>query len=229
MDFSFIFLQVTPVEVPAAVVDTHVSLVDLLLKGGPIMIPITLLSLLSVYFIVERVLYIRRAMIIPSSQMQTVKDHLRRGQTDMALATLKQYNNSFSRILRVMIKKLGRPIKEIESFVETATSIEISAMNRNMNYLGVIAGIAPMLGFVGTIYGVIGIFYAINKTGVFDMNTISGGLYQKMITSAGGLIVGLIAYTGYHLINAMIDRFATNVEEELFEFINFITDPNHED
>ena len=161
--------------------------------------------------------------------MQTVKDHLRRGQSDMALATLKQHNNSFSRILRVMIKKLGRPIKEIESFVETATSIEISAMNRNMNYLGVIAGIAPMLGFVGTIYGVIGIFYAINKTGVFDMNTISGGLYQKMVTSAGGLVVGLIAYTGYHLINAMIDRFATNVEEELFEFINFITDPNHED
>jgi biopolymer transport protein ExbB len=229
MDFSFIFLQTPAVSTPVEAVDTHVSLVELLFKGGPIMIPIVLLSLLSVYLIVERVLYIRRAMIIPSNQMQTVKDHLRRGQTDMALATLKQHNNSFSRILRVMIKKLGRPIKEIESFVETATSIEISAMNRNMNYLGVIAGIAPMLGFVGTIYGVIGIFYAINKTGVFDMNTISGGLYQKMVTSAGGLIVGLIAYTGYHLINAMIDRFATNVEEELFEFINFITDPNHED
>jgi biopolymer transport protein ExbB len=201
----------------------------LLTKGGPIMIPIVLLSILAVYFIIERVLYIRRASIIPASQLQTVKDHLRRGQVDMAMSTLKQYNNSFSRILRVMIKKLGRPIKEIESFVETATSIEISAMNRNMNYLGVIAGIAPMLGFVGTIYGVIHIFYAINQTHEFNIDSISGGLYQKMITSAGGLIVGLIAYTGYHLINAMIDRFASNVEEELFEFINFITDPTHED
>ena len=100
MDFSFIFLQTPAVGTPIEAIDTHVSLVELLFKGGPIMIPIVLLSLLSVYLIVERVLYIRRAMIIPSNQMQTVKDHLRRGQSDMALATLKQHNNSFSRILR---------------------------------------------------------------------------------------------------------------------------------
>lgn len=232
MDFNFLFLQ-TPDVAPQPVAinpdDISVPLLELLWKGGPIMVPIVILSLVAVYLIIERVMYIRRAMILSETQMQSVKDYLKRGQQDMALTTLKQNDNSFSRILRVMIKKLGRPIKEIESFVETATSIEISAMNRNMSYLGIIAGIAPMLGFVGTIYGVIHIFYAIKMTGQFNIDTISGGLYQKMITSAAGLIVGLIAYTGYHLINAMIDRFATNVEEELFEFINFITDPSHED
>ena len=232
MDFHYLFLQATTTAVgtpPAEMQHVSISLFSLITKGGPIMIPIGILSIVSVYLIIERVLYIRRASIIPTDQMHTVKEHLRRGQIDMALSTLKQYDNSFSRILRVMIKKLGRPIKEIESFVETATSIEISAMNRNLNYLGIIAGIAPMFGFIGTIYGVILIFYTINQTKVFDIDSISGGLYQKMITSGGGLLVGLIAFTGYHLIQAMIDRFASRIEEELFEFINFITDPSHED
>ena len=229
MDFHYLFLQATTTAVgtpPAEMQHVSISLFSLITKGGPIMIPIGILSIVSVYLIIERVLYIRRASIIPTDQMHTVKEHLRRGQIDMALSTLKQYDNSFSRILRVMIKKLGRPIKEIESFVETATSIEISAMNRNLNYLGIIAGIAPMFGFIGTIYGVILIFYTINQTKVFDIDSISGGLYQKMITSAGGLMVGIIAFLGYYLLSMLIDRVVSQMEKGAMDLIDVLHAPS---
>jgi biopolymer transport protein ExbB len=204
------------------------SVFSLIMKGGPILIPIVLLSFIAVYIIVERFLYINRASRIPAGQMAIVKDQLRQGKVDMALTTLKQRDNSFSRILRIMIKKVGSPIDEIEHFVETASSIEISAMSRNLNYLGIIAGIAPMLGFIGTISGIIRIFYNISVTDNISIGVIAGGLYEKMITSGAGLVVGLIAYTGYHLLHGKVDRFATTIEEELFEFLNFITDPTYE-
>ena len=228
MNFPLFLLQAVEPAVVATTEHKTLSTLELVWKGGVVLVPIVLLSFAAVYIIVERVLYIRRASLIPADQLTIVKDYIRRGQIDMALNTLRQRNNSFSRILRVMIKKLGRPIKEIESFVETASSIEISAMSRNLNYLGVIAGIAPMLGFIGTISGIIRIFYNISITDNISIGTISEGLYEKMITSGAGLIVGMIAYTGYHLLNGSIERFSSRIEEELFEFINFITDPNSE-
>ena len=121
--------------------------------------------------------------------------------------------------------RLGRPARDIESQIESAANIEISAMHKNMNYLGIIAGIAPMLGFIGTISGIIRIFYNISVTDNISIGTISEGLYEKMITSAAGLIVGIFAYTAYHFLNGMIDNFANRIERESFDFMNIIHQP----
>jgi biopolymer transport protein ExbB len=119
--------------------------------------------------------------------------------------------------------KIGKPAKEIESTLESASNIEVARVSKHLGYLGLIAGIAPMLGFIGTISGIIKIFYSISLTDNISIGIISGGLYEKMISSGSGLIVGIIAFTGYHMLNMRIDRFIAQVEEEAFEFMNIVS------
>ena len=121
---------------------------------------------------------------------------------------------------------IGRPIAEIESNMEKVTNIEIANMEKRMNHLGTIAGIAPTLGFVGTISGVIKIFYNISITENISIANISGGLYEKMISSGAGLVVGIIAYAAYHLLNGKIDSFALQSQKIILKFINIIQRPN---
>jgi biopolymer transport protein ExbB len=121
--------------------------------------------------------------------------------------------------------RIGKPIKEIESNIETAGSMEIAKMENNLGYLGVIAGIAPMLGFIGTIVGIIKIFYDISLSDNISIGIIAGGLYQKMITSCAGLIVGVIAYTGYHYLTILIDKFTLRVEVVATEFLDILQEP----
>jgi biopolymer transport protein ExbB len=148
--------------------------------------------------------------------------YLQKGDLNQAIATLNAGNSSYSRIFYHATKSIGRPIKEVESSIETAAQIEMNKMSKDLHYLGLFAGIAPMLGFIGTIAGVIKIFYDISLSDNISIGIISGGLYQKMISSGLGLIVGVIAYTGYHLLSIMIDKYMNRVEEDAFEFINII-------
>ena len=115
--------------------------------------------------------------------------------------------------------------KDIENTIETVGQIEISRMERNLGYLGVIAGIAPMLGFIGTISGIIRIFYDISLSDNISVGIIAGGLYEKMITSGAGLVVGVIAYSGYHLLNMMIERFTLKLEMNAFDFMEILQKP----
>jgi biopolymer transport protein ExbB len=128
-------------------------------------------------------------------------------------------------LLEKGIKRLGKPIKEIESAVENTGKLEIYKLEKNLAYLGIIAGIAPMFGFVGTISGVIKIFYNISLADNISIGLIAGGLYEKMITSAAGLVVGIIAHIGFHLLNSMIDRVSFDLESTTVEFIDLIQEP----
>jgi hypothetical protein len=121
---------------------------------------------------------------------------------------------------------IGRNIGEIESNMERAANIEIGYMEKKLGQLGLIAGIAPTLGFIGTISGVIKIFYSISVTEDISIGNISGGLYEKMISSGAGLIVGIIAYSAYHLFNGKIDDFSLSIQKQVLEFINIIQRPN---
>jgi len=201
----------------------EMSVLGLFIKGGYILIPIVLLSLVSVYLIVKKYLDFRKNLNIDPGMVEHFNNQLRNGDTKSALATLQNDNTSYSNIFRHVVGKLGKTQEEIESTIESASNIEIARVSKNLGYLGLIAGIAPMLGFIGTISGIIKIFYNISLTDNISIGIISGGLYEKMISSGTGLIVGVIAYTGYHMLNMWIDKFISRIEEEAFDIINIVS------
>jgi biopolymer transport protein ExbB len=201
------------------------SLLDLIMKGGWVMIPIGILSVITVYLAVERFITISRASKVDAGFMTNIKHMLLDGKTDAALSLCRSSNTPIARLLEKGIKRLGKPVKEIESAVENTGKLEIYKLEKNLSYLGIIAGIAPMLGFVGTISGVIRIFYNISLADNISISLIAGGLYEKMITSASGLLVGILAHIAFHYLNTMIDRVSFQLESTTVEFIDLIQEP----
>ena len=212
-------LQLAIQSTPAA---ANIDGIDLLLNGGWILVPIGILSLLSCYLIIVKFIEIRRYTRPEPKIIIAFHTYLKKGDLSQAVATLQAGNSSYTRIFYHATKNIGRPIREVESSIESAAQIEMNRMNKDLHYLGLFAGIAPMLGFIGTIAGVIKIFYSISLSDNISIGIISGGLYQKMISSGLGLIVGVIAYTGYHMLSIMIDKYMNRIEEDAFEFINII-------
>lgn len=208
---------------PAA--EQSISLLELVMRGGWVMIPIGLLALVSVYLIVERFITINRASKVDNAFMTNIKSMLLDGKLDAALSMCRGTNTPIARLLEKGIKRLGKPIKEIESAVENTAKLEIYKLEKNLSYLGIIAGIAPMMGFIGTISGVINIFYKISISADFGIQQISDGLYEKMVTSAAGLLVGIVAHIGFHYLNTMIDRVTFQLESTTVEFIDLIQEP----
>ncbi len=201
------------------------NLLDLIMKGGWVMIPIGILSVIAVYLMIERFITINRASKVDNGFMANIKAMLMDGKADAALSLCRSTNTPIARLLEKGIKRLGKPVKEIESAVENTGKLEIYKLEKNLSYLGIIAGIAPMFGFVGTISGVIKIFYNISLADNISIGLIAGGLYEKMITSAAGLIVGIIAHIGFHYLNTMIDRVSFQLESTTVEFIDLIQEP----
>lgn len=200
-------------------------LIDLLIKGGPVMIPIALLLLISIYLWIYKFLTISRASRMDDRLIHQIKDQLVIGNLTSAESYVRNMHTSQARVLESGITTLGRPMREIESNLETASNIEVMEMEKNLGYMGIIAGIAPMLGFIGTIAGVIKIFYDISISQDFSITTISAGLYQKMVTSGFGLLTGIIAYGGYHLLTMKIDRFSLKLQKTAFDFIRIVNKP----
>ena len=223
-----ILLQIVADSAAAATTTTaqpSMSLLDLMMKGGWVMIPIGILSVIAVYLMIERFIVISRASKVDTGFMANIKSMLLDGKTDAALSLCRSNNSPIARLLEKGIKRLGKPIKEIESAVENTGKLEIYKLEKNLSYLGIIAGIAPMFGFIGTISGVIRIFYNISLADNISISLIAGGLYEKMITSAAGLAVGIIAHIGFHYLNTMIDRVSFQLESTTVEFIDLIQEP----
>jgi len=200
----------------------EISFLKMFLNGGYILIPIVLLSIVSVYLIIRKSLEIKKSLGIDPGYVAHFNELLKKGDLKAASAHLELDDSTYSNIFKRVIGKIGKPAEEIESSLETASNIEISRVSKNLGYLGLIAGIAPMLGFIGTISGIIKIFYNISLSDNISIGIISEGLYEKMISSGSGLIVGIIAFTGYHILNMRIDHFVSQVEEEAFEFMNIV-------
>ena len=227
--FSFIQLQADTIANAASNVviekiapNTEISVLGFILKGGFFLIPIAILLFYTIYVIFERYLYISKASKIDARLMQDVADKLNAGNIELARTIVERSNTAAGNILKEGVLVIGRPIAEIESNMDRAADIEIGEMERHLGHLGLIAGIAPTLGFIGTISGVIKIFYSISVTENISIGNISGGLYEKMISSGSGLIVGIIAYSAYHLLNGKIDDFALKIQKQILEFVNII-------
>ena len=195
------------------------TILDLLMKGGIIMIPIILLSLISVYIFIERYVYIKRSSFIDKGLVPAILTELREGNMDNAVIRARNDQASVGRILESGLDKFGKPVSDVERNLETTINLEITKMENYTGYLGIIAGIAPMLGFIGTISGVIKIFYNISLADNISIGIIAGGLYQKMICSGAGLIVGVLAYAAYHYLQMKIDRYTIRLQESLVQFL----------
>jgi len=205
--------------------EESISLWDLAVKGGPILIPIALLSVVAVYIFFERFFTIRRLSRIDINFMNQIRDHVHHGNIEAARSLCKNTNSPVSRMIEKGLMRLGKPIQDIEGAIENVGKLEIYKMEKNMGILSTIAGLAPMFGFLGTIFGVIKIFYEIHLQNSLEIGTISGGLYVKMISSAAGLLVGIVAYSGYQFLVHRIDRAVNQMEINAVEFIDLLEEP----
>jgi biopolymer transport protein ExbB len=217
-----IILQITTPQLEESVPVEGLTLLELILKGGFIMYPIAFLLLVVTYITIERALYLRDSTKRKADFIDQVKNHLKTADVKGAKLVAEHFPSATGRIIRYGLDGLGRPIREIESVLESATNIEVAQMEKNMSYLGIIAGIAPMLGFIGTISGIIHIFYDISLSDNISIGIIAGGLYEKMITSGAGLVVGVLAYSAYHLLHVRVHKFTLQIQKDVFEFMQTI-------
>ncbi len=231
---SWILLQVnTQIADTAAAVNAvvaqplpeQISLWSLLDKGGFIMYPLYFLLVLAIFIFFERLLAIRKASKIEDNFMSMIRDNIVTGNLTSAKTLAKNTNNPVARIIDKGLQRIGKPIDAIEKSMESVGKLEMYKMEKNLSILSLIAGIAPMFGFLGTIVGMIQLFYGIASTGNFTLNDIAGGIYVKMITSGTGLIIGLLAYIGHNVLTAQIDKTANKMEVASSEFIDVLQEP----
>ena len=201
------------------------NVMDMLGNGGPIMIPLGLLFVLAVFFFFERLIAIRKASNIDPNFMYIIRDNIFSGNVSAARSLAKNTPNPVARIIDKGLQRIGKPIEAIEKSMENVGKLEVYKMERNLSVLSLVYGIAPMFGFLGTIFGMLQLFYNINASGEFTPAQIAGGIYTKMITSASGLIIGLLAYVGYNFLNAQIDKTVNRMEAASAEFIDILQEP----
>src|SRR5512138_3104471 len=205
--------------------DGHLSPFELLSMGGWLMIPLIGLLLVAIFFFVERLIAIRKAGSLDQNFMNHIRDHIVNGNISAARSFAKNTNNPVARIIDKGIQRIGKPIDIIEDSMENVGKLELYNMERNLSVLSLVYGIAPMLGFLGTIIGMLQLFYNISSTGEFTPSTIAGGIYTKMITSAAGLIIGMLAYIGYNFLNSQIAKVTNKMEASAAEFMDILQEP----
>ncbi len=207
------------------VTETRISLISMVAKGGPIMIPLAVLFLVSMYVLVERLIVITKASKKSPNLILSLKDMIHSGNIATARSMCKNNNTPESTMIEQGIMRVGQPVQEIREALNKSGANEIGKLEKNLNVLNIIGRIAPMFGFIGTIIGVIKIFYQISLAKTVEIEVISSGLYEKMITSAGGLVVGVFAFVAYHWLNARLDELAHRMEDTQISFLDMLNEP----
>ena len=202
-----------------------ISMWQLLQKGGFIMYPLYLLLVITIFIFFERLIAISKASKIDAGFMNIIRDNIISGNIAAARNLAKNTNNPVARMIDKGIQRIGKSIDAIEKSMENVGKLEMYKMERNLSILSLVAGIAPMFGFLGTIVGMVQLFYGIASTGEYTLGTIAGGIYTKMVTSASGLIIGLIAYVGYNYLSTQIDKTANKMESASADFIDMLQEP----
>jgi biopolymer transport protein ExbB len=214
---NLILLQATALE--------EFTILSLLEKGGYVMYPILFLFSAAVFLFIERYLYIRKTTKLDENFLHTINELLLAGNIQSAITYCKNSRFPIANMLERGLSRLGSPIREIESAIESKAKLEIYNMEKNLGILSSIARIAPMFGFLGTVTGMIRTFHNISTSNKIEISTIASGIYEKMVTSASGLIVGIIAYVLYTLLMTMIDRSINKMEIVAMDFIDLLHKP----
>lgn len=206
--------------------ETPLSLLDVLVKGGWVMIPIALLSLLTVFLFVERWLVLRRAKTDPRRYMETVADYVRSGDVNGAIGYCKAHSTPIARILQRGLERLGRPIGEIREAVQAAGKHETYELEKRTDLLASAAAIAPMLGFLGTVIGMIAAFQQIQAMeGNVNPSLLASGIWEALVTTAAGLAVGILALFAYNFLLNRISRSVNEMERVATDFIDLLQTP----
>ena len=207
--------------------EESLNLFDVLQMGGVLMIPLVLLFFIAIFVFTERLITVRRASKIDPNFMNIVRDHIMSGNVVAARSFAKNTNNPVARIIDKGIQRIGKPIDSIEKSMENVGKLELYNMEKNLSILALIAGIAPMFGFLGTIVGMFQLFYSLASTGEFTIQSMANGIYTKVISSAVGLIIGLMAYIMHSYLVAQVDKTANKMEASSAEFVDVLQEPTH--
>jgi biopolymer transport protein ExbB len=205
--------------------DGHLSFFELLYMGGWIMIPLALMLLFAVYVFAERTIAIRNAGRIDNNFMNIIRDHIVSGNVAAAKSFAKNTNNPVARIIEKGIQRIGKPLDSIEKSMGNIGQLEMYKLEKNLGVLSVVAKAAPIFGFVGTLVGLMQLFSRINSSNEFEVGTIAGGIYTKLITSITGLVIGLSAYLAYSYLKTQIDKTANKMEAASSDFLDVLQEP----
>jgi biopolymer transport protein ExbB len=204
-----IYLQAAP---EGATYEKSLDLIGLIFKGGWVMIPLLLLSILTIVIVIERYLFLGKQGVGKKNNFENFLAALKVGNNTEAARLCEEDNAAWSRIFQyAALTEISGD--EQEKLMDQAANVEVAYLERRLNVLSIVAGVAPLLGFIGTIAGVITIFFDISTTADISIGVISEGLYQKMVSSAGGLVVGIIAFVFYQLLQNSVDKFVAQMEE----------------
>lgn len=201
------------------------SIWSLLTKGGPLMVPLGILFALVIFFFIERLIVVRKAGKIDDNFMNIIRDHITMGNVTAARSLTKNTNNPLARMIDKGVQRIGKPIDAIEKSMATVGKLELYKMEKNLSILGVIARIAPLFGFVGTIIGLVLLLKEFAAIGNPTVSQIADAMYVKLITSATGLIIGMLSYLGYSYLDTQINRAANRMEAASNEFVDILQEP----
>ena len=220
-----IFLQVDSVAASGASAAKVETVWGLLSKGGPLMIPLGILFALAVFVFIERLLVIRKAGKNEENFMSIIRDHIINGNVTAARSLAKNTQTPVAQMIDKGIQRIGKPIDAIEKSMDNVGKLEMYKMEKNLNILAVIARIAPLFGFVGTIVGLVILLKEFATISNPSISQIADAMYIKLITSASGLIIGMLAYLGYSYLDTQINRTANRMEAASSEFIDILQEP----
>jgi biopolymer transport protein ExbB len=199
---------------------------DMALKGGWLMLPLFLLLLIAIYLFVERLLAINAASKVDPMFMNRIKDYILNSKIESALKLCKQTNTPSSRMIEKGIARIGRPMNDVQVAIENMGNIEVSKLERGLSVLASVAGGAPMIGFLGTVLGMVQAFYDMASAGSnVDISILSSGIYVAMVTTVAGLIVGIVAYFANNYLVSRIRSLVTNLETTTMEFMDLLHEP----
>lgn len=204
-----------------------INLLTMAQYGGWIMIVLAVLLALGVYIFIERAVVLHKAQREEKSFMDRIKDYIHEGKIDSAINLCHQQNTPTSRMVEKGITRIGRPMQDVMVAIENVGNLEIAKLEKNLVILATVASGAPMIGFLGTVIGMVNVFYnmAGSNSGVIELSALSEGMYQAMVTTVGGLIVGIICIFAYNFLVARIDRVVRQLEARTLDFLDLLNEP----
>ncbi|CAG0970843.1 MAG: MotA/TolQ/ExbB proton channel family protein [Bacteroidetes bacterium] len=213
-----------PVVVPK---EETLSIFQLLVQGGwYIMIPLALLSFIAIYIIIERLLTINKAQKEDTNFMNQIRDYIHDGKIESAVNLCRVANNPVSRMIEKGVSRIGKPLNDINTAIENVGKLEVARLEKGLSWLGTIAGAAPMIGFLGTVIGMIRTFHDMSTAGnQVEISNLAGGIMQAMITTAAGLVIGIVAYMGYNIMVAKVEKVVYKLEARTLEFMDLLHEP----
>lgn len=201
----------------------QIGLLDLLIKGGYMMIPLYLLFILAIYIFIERLMTLKKASKTPAHLLDQVKVLVASGQVEKAKMLCADEKTPIANMIAKGVERIGSPLKNIEVSIENVGKIEIYKLEKNLSLLATVSGAAPMIGFLGTVAGMIQAFIAIaQEEGMVSPKLLSEGIYEAMITTATGLVVGILAYLGYNYLVTQVSKLVHRMEYASIEFIELL-------